>query len=153
MDKKDNITKIKLSEPDKFDPTKLFDQERGYRKQLAIYTKDELNKLTNSTTDLTFWENLYIFIQAIKKAPKILKLILQLIRIYLRVKEMKKKSNDEKTTIAGIVKMVIAFIVSIVNLIWGADIPADIQSTAVSVAVGLWGLIEYFSGKWTNNND
>jgi len=81
------------------------------------------------------------------------KLVLTLIKIITKIGIAMSTTNDKKTTRTGIVKGIIAAIISIVTLFFSADIDPEIQNTIVGVVVGVWGLIEWVQGYFTNKPD
>lgn len=102
---------------------------------------------------LNFFEKMSVWINNGAKYSKIIFLIIDLI-IKLGVKmEKKKTTNDQKTTNAGIIQVIVAAIAGLIALVWGKDIPTDIQAILVSVGVGIYTLAGFFVGLFSNKPD
>lgn len=103
---------------------------------------------------LNFFEKMSVWINNGAKYSKIIFLIIDLIiKLGVKMEEKKVTTNDQKTTNSGIIQVIVAAVSGLVALVWGKDIPADIQVILVTVAGGIYALAGFFGSWFTNKPD
>lgn len=99
---------------------------------------------------LNFFDKMSVWIG---KGAKYAELIFIVITFITKIGGTMATTNDQKTTRVGIIRGIIAAIVSIVTLFFAVDIPAELQTTLVGVVAGLWSIFEIVQGFFTNKPD
>jgi hypothetical protein len=99
---------------------------------------------------LNFYDKLSMWIS---KGARYSKLIIIIINLITKIGGTMATSNDKKTTRTGLVKGIIAAIVSVIMLFFSVDIPTELQSNLAALVVLAWGIIESVQGYFTNKSD
>lgn len=99
---------------------------------------------------LNFFDKMSVWIG---KGAKYAELIFIIITFITKIGGTMATTNDQKTTRVGIIRGIIAAIVSIVTLFFAVDIPAELQTTLVGVIAGIWSIFEIVQGFFTNKPD
>ena len=98
---------------------------------------------------LNFFEKMSVWVY---QGAKYSKAILIIIKLIIKVNSMA-TSNDKKTTRTGIVKGIIGAVISIATLFFTIDISPELQQTLIGVIVGIWSIVEFVQGYFTNKPD
>lgn len=142
MSKSDEIIKIWASEIEQ-SPLKID------RKRQAIYLEKELVELAE--LEISLFEKLHYFYLENKKYYKILKLVL---KVLIGVSAMSTKiTNDKKTSYAGLIKMAISLIASVLAFFGVIELGNAVQTQIVAAILAIWGVVEAVQGNATNKAD
>lgn len=99
---------------------------------------------------LNYFETMSVWIS---KGAKYANLIFIVITFITKIGGTMATTNDQKATRVGIIRGIIAAIVSIVTLFFAVDIPPELQTTLVGVIAGLWSIFEIVQGFFINKPD
>lgn len=99
---------------------------------------------------LNFFEKMSVWINQGAKYSKVVFIIVNLI---IKIGGTMATTNDKKTTRAGMVKGIIGAVISIATLFFTIDIPAEIQTQIVGAIIGVWGIVDWIQGYFTNKPD
>lgn len=99
---------------------------------------------------LNFFDKMSVWINQGAKYSKAIFIIINLI---INIGGKMPTSNDKKTTRTGIVKGIIGAVISIVALFFTIDITPELQQTIIGVIVGIWSIVEFVQGYFTNKPD
>lgn len=103
---------------------------------------------------MDFFDKMGLWLQNGAKYSKVVFIIITLItKIGGKMNEKQVTTNDKKTTNAGIVQLVVGALSGAIALIWGKEIPSEMQILLVSVAVGIYSLAGFFVGLFSNKQD
>lgn len=111
------------------------------------YLKQKIEELPE--VSISVFERVYYWFS---NGLKYTKVMYYLIKIIDQIQRLK-MDNNQKTSKAGTIKIIVAALTAIIGIIWGKDIPGDIQAVLVSVAVGVYTLIDFFIDLFTNKPD
>lgn len=115
----------------------------------AIYIKKELEQIAK--VNINFFERVHWFFLEGKKYYKILSIVLQ---ILIGVDTMSNKmTNDKKTSYAGLIKMAISLIASILAFFGVIELGSAVQTQIVAAILAIWGVVEAVQGNATNKAD
>jgi len=121
---------------------------------IKIRTEDKVRYLKQKIEELpevsisVFERVYYIFHTGLKYT----KVMYYLIKIIDKIQRLK-MDNNQKTSKAGTIKIIVAALSAIIAIIWGESIPAGIQETLVGVAIGVYALVDFFIDLFTNKPD
>lgn len=103
---------------------------------------------------LNFFEKMSVWISDGAKYSKVVFIIINLIiKIGGVMSDKKVTTNDQKTTRTGIIQGIIGAVISILALFFTIDISAEMQQTIVGVVAGIWSIVVFVQGYFTNKPD
>ena len=115
-------------------------------KQDIIVRDGDYSYMTEDV-DLSTWEKFYFVMSfLVRNMGVILSVIYWFIRLIMEINMFGTK--DKKTTIAAIVKIIVAVIT-----VLGIGIPSDIQDAVVVGAIAIWSVVDFIQGLFTKDSD
>lgn len=125
--------------------TKVIEREHIVPIDYTPYIK----QIQNSKDSTSIWE---IIKMITNYGPKVIKTIFIVLKLYSQIKEILSMDNDKKTTFLATVKTIIGAIAVVAGL-FGHSIGDDVQTAVVAVASGLYLIISWIIGLFTNKAD
>ena len=114
--------------------------DNKYERQLEEIKSKCYANLENTDLGYSFWDKLFLLIEFLKTASKIIiNIVVQTLSIYIRIKNM----GDPKTTWTGI----IGALCIIIQTVFQFNIPIEVQGGFVALIVFLIGLFSKDSTK------
>ena len=105
-----------------------------------------ISQIQNAKDSMSVWE---IIKMLLTYSPKVIRTIFIILRTYSQIKEILSMDNDKKTTFLATVKTIIGAIAVVAGL-FGHSIGDDIQTAIIAVAGGLYLIISWLIGLFTN---
>lgn len=102
--------------------------------------------------DKTVWEKLWFVIM---HAPKLINIGYNIVKIIIAFNNFKKgiyMNNDKKTTVIGIIKMVVGALIAVLA-IFGVKLPPDSSEVVIAAIVAVYTTIDMFLAFFTNKQD
>lgn len=107
--------------------------------------KKIVEAINNRYYSYSIWEIIGFLI---KQGPRIISILVHIVKLMKRIKDMKKQ--DGKTTFMATVKVILVLLAAVVGL-FGLDITPEIQNTLLVFAGGGWVIVDWFQGYFTKD--